>query len=836
MNFSKKLIIISGLCILSVSNVFCGMEPEMRSDTDSVIISFNFNSQWSRENDRVWIGADYWANPLQDWNINGGRLECSSTEKGRNIQLITHDLGERGTQFRTSVTCGSMDQKPGKAGFRIGLKGIRNEYRFNAIWGKGLELGMDEAGKKLYCFNQVKGEMIREVALEWEAGQEYTLELNCEEGENGVALVLNLLCGEGEEILATLQTDGFSNADLLGNIALFSEGATHWFEDWSAGGDMLQHHPERSWGPILWSQYTLDSKTLKLLAFMAPMGEGFSRELTLQLLEEEEWKSIQTVPMEDLTRTALFRINNWNDKLDLRYRIMYQGNGGPSYREGVIRKNPIEKEVISVAGFTGHKTTNFPNLEVVKNVSRHDPDLLFFSGDQIYEGNGGFGVVRKPLDKSTLCYLSKYYLFGWSFGELMKDRPCVIIPDDHDVFAPNLWGNGGDGYKMPVDFVNMIQRTQTGHLPDPADGEALENGIEVYFTNMTYGRISFAILEDRKFKTHPIIVPEEVRGSPVRPDHVTLESFNPDAVNLEEYTLLGQRQLDFLENWTSDWTNADLKVALSQTTFAGIASHHGPKSAFVIGDYDSNGWPQHGRDRALIKLRKGFAFMYAGDTHLPTIVKHGVEEWADAGWAFCVPSIAAGYPRSWLPGSIGNNHQLGMPDYTGDYKDGFGNKITVQAAANPMKVYKENESVLAGDPEVFYNKMSGYGIVRLDKRNGDITMECYPLTSGPKEEQMEGWPFTINYMKNNGRAAVAYLPELKIEGVERPVVQVVDQSSKETVYTLRLTDSAYRPEVYREGKYILRVGDPDLGVWKSFENVKSSKRTKKELHINFNIQ
>jgi len=824
MNFSRKRIIIFVLCILAVSTVFCGKVPELSSNKDSANISFSFNSQWSWENDRVWIGADYWANPLQDWSIHDGRLECSSKGEGRNIQLITHDLGESGTQFRTSVTCGSMDQKSGKAGFRIGLKGNRNEYRFNAIWGKGLELGMDEAGKKLYCYNQVNGEMIREVSLEWEAGQEYALELYCEQGENEMALFLHLSQGGYDKIGATLQIDGFSHADLLGNIALFSEGATHWFKDWSAGGDMLQHHPERSWGPILWSQYTLDAKTLKLLVLMAPVGKNSPREVTLQLFGEGGWKSVKTASMEDLSRTALFRINNWNDKVDHRYRLMYQGNSGPSYREGIIRKNPVDQEVIAVAGFTGHKTTNFPNPGVVENVSRHDPDLLFYSGDQIYEGNGSFGVVRKPMDKATLCYLSKYYLFGWSFGELMKDRPCIIIPDDHDVFVPNLWGNGGDGYIMPADWVNMVQRTQTGHLPDPADSTSLPNGIGVYFTGMNYGRISFAILEDRKFKTHPIIVPEEVRGSPVRPDHVTLESFDPDKVNLEEYTLLGKRQLDFLEDWASDWTNADLKVALSQTTFAGIATHHGPKSAYVIGDYDSNGWPQRGRDRALMKLRKGFAFMYAGDTHLPTIVQHGVEAWSDAGWAFCVPSIAAGYPRSWLPDTTG---------YTGDFKDGFGNKITVHAAANPLKVYKERELLLAGDPEVFYNKRSGYGIVRLDKRAGEITMECYPLTSGPGEEQMEGWPFTINYMKNDGRAAVAYLPELKIEGMERPVVQVVDQNSNETVYTIRLTGSEYRPEVYREGKYRLRVGDPDLGIWKSFENVKSSKKAKKKLHVYF---
>ena len=59
------------------------------------------------------------------------------------------------------------------------------------------------------------------------------------------------------------------------------------------------------------------------------------------------------------------------------------------------------------------------------------------------------------------------------------------------------------GYKMPPEWVNMVQRTQTSHLPDPFDATAVEQGIGVYYCNMNYAGISFAIIEDRKFKSAP---------------------------------------------------------------------------------------------------------------------------------------------------------------------------------------------------------------------------------------------------------------------------------------------------------------------------------------------
>jgi len=66
-------------------------------------------------------------------------------------------------------------------------------------------------------------------------------------------------------------------------------------------------------------------------------------------------------------------------------------------------------------------------------MAKLNPDLLAFVGDQFYESSGGYGVLRGPLEPAILDYLRKWYLHGWTWRELTRDRPSISIPDDHDV-------------------------------------------------------------------------------------------------------------------------------------------------------------------------------------------------------------------------------------------------------------------------------------------------------------------------------------------------------------------------------------------------------------------
>ena len=44
-----------------------------------------FRSAWPKDA-RVWAGPEYWANPLQDWRVAKGRLECFRSGDSRDVQ------------------------------------------------------------------------------------------------------------------------------------------------------------------------------------------------------------------------------------------------------------------------------------------------------------------------------------------------------------------------------------------------------------------------------------------------------------------------------------------------------------------------------------------------------------------------------------------------------------------------------------------------------------------------------------------------------------------------------------------------------------------------------
>ncbi|QDT49956.1 PhoD-like phosphatase [Symmachiella dynata] len=539
---------------------------------------------------------------------------------------------------------------------------------------------------------------------------------------------------------------------------------------------------------ICFALYTVQDNILKLSAQLYPLRDGESREVTLQIHDGTNWKTIARSNVDETGWLATFRIEDWDHSRDHRYRVTHPG--GAKFA-GRIRKDPRDKDEIVVAAFTGNSNSDRGMREdIVRNVKAQDPDLLFFSGDQSYDHR---------------AHTAAWLLFGRQFGEIIKDRPTITIPDDHDVGQGNLWGEAGKvsklrggadgGYIMSPEYVNMVQRAQTSHLPDPYDATPIGQGITVYYTSLNVGGIDFAIIEDRKWKTGPAgLIPQQ---GP-RPDHINNPSYDRASVDVPEARLLGDRQLKFLRQWGQSWGNAEMKAVLSQTIFAGGAHIHGSHNGRLLADLDSNGWPQAGRARALEEMRRSFAFHIAGDQHLATVIHHGINSWEDAGVSFCVPSIVNFYGRWWWPLEKPENHPADNPlPFTGRYYDGLGNKLTMQAYANPKM---ENHNA------------AGYGIVRFQKPTRNIVMECWPRhvdVTEPGTKQHPGWPITITQQDNYHRQPLAYLPTLNISGQEDPVVQVVDEALDEVVYTLRIHGTKFRPGVFKEGVYTIRVGEGD---------------------------
>jgi hypothetical protein len=485
--------------------------------------------------------------------------------------------------------------------------------------------------------------------------------------------------------------------------------------------------------------YTVHDRILKLSAQLYPLYPEETREVRLEVHKDGGWTEIGRQKVNDLGWSTTFRVTGWDDSKDIKYRLLH---GGKAAFEGLVRKNPADKEEIVLAALSCNSNKDRGlRPEYTRNINHQDPDLVFFTGDQSYDHK-----------EHTAAWLK----FGLAFREIFRERPCVTIPDDHDIGQGNLWGEGGKvsntgaghdgGYFFHHEYVKMVERQQCAHLPDPYDPAPIGQGIGTYYTRLLLGGIDFAIIEDRKFKTGPL-GRHPMKGP--RPDHIRDPNYDPKVIDTPGLELLGARQEKFLADWAAMRDGAAIKAVLSQTGFCGGAHLHGSRDNRLHADLDSNGWPQSGRNRALELIQKARAVHIAGDQHIATLIQHGIREHRDGPWAFVVPAIVnTYYGRWWWPEDEkpGANPVPGSPlPWTGDYLDGFGNKITMVAYANPDERLRSISSQSKQTPENV-NWADGWGLIRFHKKSGEVTFECWPRfadVTKPGAKQFPGWPVTV---------------------------------------------------------------------------------------------
>ena len=831
---------------------------------DTAKESAAFQSAWSQSPniDRVWAGADYWLNPLQAWRQKEGRLQVVSSGGDRNCVLLTRALNGEGTEFEMKVQVqsleGDMEERTGAnsdqsatdgntrgkmnsegwVGFQVGLKGQFKDYRDDAVHGRGFCAGITKEGG-LFIGSEVEkvdpafaNSRFMELTLKasLKENETYELELQAQSGDKNIRVstavhpswlkgLVALTCSQimPDSIALRSARPAFGEVPVLGKKA---GGNTFYaFSNWSLEGSKVSTFSDRAFGPILWAQYTLSDDVLKLSAQFAPIGNG-NRKAELWI----DGALMATESIDSDACNALFRIEKWDSGQDYQYEVRYKAESDLLHvYSGTIQRNTVS-EALKVASLSCADDVGFPHHDLVENVLAHEPDLYVFHGDQLYERVGGYGVERK----SRLDYLRKWYIFGWCFREFMRAHPVVIIPDDHDVFHGNLWGEGGKladislgygydsqdsgGYKESPTFVNMVHRTQTGHLPDPFDPTPVKNDISVYYTNLNYRGVSFAILGDRQWKSAPkLYLPEaEIEnGWPQNQQwNAKTQAFHPDV------ELLGPRQEKFLEEWVADWSeDTYLKAVISQSPFCNVATlpaelYHDkyvpglpryrkgeyPENDRPVADFDSNGWPQNKRNKAIRTIRKAFALHFTGDQHLGSTGVYGVEEHNDAGFWISSPAVSNLWPRRWFPAAYGlDGAPENAPRYTGKYEDGFGNKITVKAIANPYDIDRK--------PDRIFDKAPGYSIINFQIGERKMELAAWPRWASPAQAlantPYEGWPITIKQEDNYSRQRAGYLEALSVDGTE--VLKVYEAETDEFIYAIRPIAGSFKPFVFKTG-------------------------------------
>ena len=122
---------------------------------------------------------------------------------------------------------------------------------------------------------------------------------------------------------------------------------------------------------------------------MPPVGPKDCQNVRLQIYKHtsKTWETISRSTIDELSRTAAFRIPNWDSSSDIPYRLTYKltgpdGEDKDYYWKGTVRREPIDKKEIVVAAFTGNYgaccTMAFESNRWIRWLSGTDCSILCF--------------------------------------------------------------------------------------------------------------------------------------------------------------------------------------------------------------------------------------------------------------------------------------------------------------------------------------------------------------------------------------------------------------------------------------------------------------------------
>ncbi|WP_078083455.1 alkaline phosphatase D family protein [Microbulbifer mangrovi] len=735
-----------------------------------------------------WLGSAFWGNRLQDWQSNQGRLECLQGGKSfevRTAALLTRTLNNVHKPARIRARVGLLTPgSTGFCGFLLGVGAGKLEYRgaalaqrssgqnggFMALLNTEGELSFRDFSSPENTLAFTKIEREGSVGIDQIGDREIQLDCHIDPIDKGrfdVRLIASDI-NSGKEFGFAVYNDVPAET-LQGGISLVSspnrdeDGARWWFSAVESGGEKIDIHPEHGLGQVMGCMHSLncapEEPTLKLSAQFMPIDTTALPAARLEYRSESDktWVTGADAPIGD-GYVAAFRIVGWDAQRDHQYRIVDPGTGQSLY-EGTIRRDPGSRSPLKIALYSciiptaksldetefknhipeervlGRYTEDnifFPHKKLVTHCDSHQPDLYVFAGDQYYET---FPTrYGRDTPQAKLDTLYRWYLWYWTFRDSVRNRPAIVLVDDHDVLQGNLWGNKGDatggpreedgGFKHDIDLVKMVYRIQSSHTPDAYDPTPIQHGIPVTYAHFVYGGTSFAMVEDRKFKSAP----------DYEANRLTVKG-----------ELLGRRQEQFLRDW-AEMDPGLPKICLTASIWG---SPQTDEEGNGLIDYDANCYPPDGRTRAVKLVEDAKALVLAGDQHLGLVARQYSgdfpvdQEQASGALFFSGPASAAFWQR-WFEGFGQLEHQYGDDPNTGNFTDPFGNNMRVLATANPKITHADfsDDNTSWGKFVSDRNlKSEGYGIAVVDHAEGHYRLECWPWDADPNSDrQFTGWP------------------------------------------------------------------------------------------------
>ncbi|HCC71185.1 MAG TPA: hypothetical protein DEQ09_08555, partial [Bacteroidales bacterium] len=100
--------------------------------------------------------------------------------------------------------------------------------------------------------------------------------------------------------------------------------------------------------------------------------------------------------------------------------------------EQVIKPTKSSWRGIDAGYFPYDWAVLYSHVQLTENLKKFNADILFFAGDQVYEGASPTAADTGPL--AHLDYLYKWFLWCQTYKDLTTRIPSISIPDDHDAY------------------------------------------------------------------------------------------------------------------------------------------------------------------------------------------------------------------------------------------------------------------------------------------------------------------------------------------------------------------------------------------------------------------
>ncbi len=85
--------------------------------------------------------------------------------------------------------------------------------------------------------------------------------------------------------------------------------------------------------------------------------------------------------------------------------------------------------------------------------------------------------------------------------------------------------------------------------------------------------------------------------------------------------------------------------------------------------------------------------------------------------------------------------------------------------------------------------------------------------------------------ENYGRKAAAWLPTIRIQGIENPVIEVIREKDDELIHIQRITGSEYQPGVFETGSFTVRISEPESGKTKELKSLSALARNDETVEV-----